>query len=105
VGTPLALRAGRYTGACEIPVCQGPGKASRLEAYLGDAQPFRHERVVHPFLDLLVEIQQLVDESLLPSSEFHRQVGADWKCQLPSLLIRRAHRAVPYRSNIATSVH
>jgi phosphoserine phosphatase len=36
VGTPLALQVGRYTGACEIPVCQGPGKVSRLEAYLGD---------------------------------------------------------------------
>ena len=34
VGTPLVLRAGRYTGACELPVCQGAGKLSRLEAYL-----------------------------------------------------------------------
>jgi len=34
VGTPLVLQAGRYTGACELPVCQGPGKLSRLEAYL-----------------------------------------------------------------------
>jgi HAD superfamily hydrolase (TIGR01490 family) len=36
VGTPLLRRAGRYTGACELPVCQGSGKVSRLEAYLGD---------------------------------------------------------------------
>lgn len=36
VGTPLLLRSGRYTGACELPVCQGAGKVSRLEAYLGD---------------------------------------------------------------------
>ena len=35
VGTPLLLRSGRYTGACELPVCQGSGKVSRLEAYLG----------------------------------------------------------------------
>ena len=35
VGTPLVLQAGRYTGACELPVCQGPGKVSRLEAHLG----------------------------------------------------------------------
>ena len=35
VGTPLVLRAGRYTGACELPVCQGPGKISRLEVHLG----------------------------------------------------------------------
>ncbi len=34
VGTALAIGAGRYTGACELPVCQGPGKLSRLEAYL-----------------------------------------------------------------------
>jgi HAD superfamily hydrolase (TIGR01490 family) len=34
VGTPLLLRGGRYSGACELPVCQGPDKASRLEAYL-----------------------------------------------------------------------
>jgi len=34
LGTPLLLRDGRYTGACELPVCQGPGKVSRLETYL-----------------------------------------------------------------------
>jgi len=34
VGTPLVLRRGRYTGACELPVCQGPNKVWRLEAYL-----------------------------------------------------------------------
>ncbi len=34
VGTPLVLSEGRYTGACELPVCQGPGKVSRLRAYL-----------------------------------------------------------------------
>jgi len=36
VGTPLVLRAGRYTGASELPACQGLGKVSRLKAYLGD---------------------------------------------------------------------
>jgi len=36
VGTPLITKNGRYTGACETPTCQGPGKVSRLEAYLGD---------------------------------------------------------------------
>ena len=36
VGTPLILRAGRYTGACKLPVCQGLGKVARLKAYLGD---------------------------------------------------------------------
>jgi HAD superfamily hydrolase (TIGR01490 family) len=34
VGTPLVLRAGRYTGACKLPVCQGPNKVVRLEAHL-----------------------------------------------------------------------
>ena len=34
VGTPLVLRAGRYTGACELPVCQGPNKVLRLDSYL-----------------------------------------------------------------------
>ena len=36
VGTPLVTKNGRYTGACEAPACQGTGKVSRLEAYLGD---------------------------------------------------------------------
>jgi HAD superfamily hydrolase (TIGR01490 family) len=35
VGTPLVVREGRLTGACELPVCQGQGKVSRLERYLG----------------------------------------------------------------------
>lgn len=35
VGTPLRMRRGRYSGGSERPVCQGPGKVSRLEAYLG----------------------------------------------------------------------
>ena len=35
VGTPLVVHEGRYTGACELPVCQGQGKVSRLEQYLG----------------------------------------------------------------------
>jgi HAD superfamily hydrolase (TIGR01490 family) len=34
VGTPLVLRAGRYTGTSELPVCQEAHKVSRLEAYL-----------------------------------------------------------------------
>lgn len=43
VGTPLVLRSGRYTGACELPVCQGPGKVSRLEAHLeGDSIALSH---------------------------------------------------------------
>jgi phosphoserine phosphatase len=36
VGTPLTLRAGRYTGACELPVCQGLGKVSRLKEHLAN---------------------------------------------------------------------
>jgi len=36
VGTPLTLLAGRYTGACELPVCQGSGKVFRLKAHIGD---------------------------------------------------------------------
>lgn len=34
VGTPLLLRDGRYTGACEPPPCQGRSKVVRLETYL-----------------------------------------------------------------------
>ena len=34
VGTPLVLRSGRYTGGCELPICQGTGKFLRLEAHL-----------------------------------------------------------------------
>ena len=36
VGTPLVVQEGRLTGACELPVCQGQGKVSRLEGYLGN---------------------------------------------------------------------
>jgi HAD superfamily hydrolase (TIGR01490 family) len=41
VGTPLLLRAGRYSGVSELPVCQGVNKVSRLEAYLGKRQAIR----------------------------------------------------------------
>ena len=34
VGTQLAIRKNRYTGACELPVCQGPNKVLHLENYL-----------------------------------------------------------------------
>ena len=34
VGTLLALRAGRYTGASKAPVCQGAHKVTRLVSYL-----------------------------------------------------------------------
>jgi len=37
VGTPLVLHRGRYTGASEPPPCHGPGKVSRLAAYLEDS--------------------------------------------------------------------
>ena len=36
VGTPAVLKAGRYSGACELPVCQGEGKVARLKEYLAD---------------------------------------------------------------------
>ena len=36
VGTPAVLKAGHYSGACELPVCQGAGKVTRLEEYLGN---------------------------------------------------------------------
>jgi HAD superfamily hydrolase (TIGR01490 family) len=35
VGTPLLIHRGRYSGGSERPVCQGPGKVSRLEYHLG----------------------------------------------------------------------
>ena len=34
VGTPMIVKAGQYTGACELPVCQGAHKVTRLERYL-----------------------------------------------------------------------
>jgi HAD superfamily hydrolase (TIGR01490 family) len=34
VGTPMITKAGRYTGASELPVCQGRHKVTRLERYL-----------------------------------------------------------------------
>jgi HAD superfamily hydrolase (TIGR01490 family) len=34
VGTPLVLRSARYSGRCELPICQGTGKVLRLEAHL-----------------------------------------------------------------------
>ena len=39
MGTPLVLRAGRYTGARERPVCQGGGKVLWLETYMGGHNP------------------------------------------------------------------
>ena len=36
VGTPLVVRAGRYTGSCEPPACQGANKVVRLEQHLQD---------------------------------------------------------------------
>ncbi|MGD2252453.1 MAG: HAD-IB family hydrolase [Anaerolineales bacterium] len=39
VGTPLVLRRGRYSGASELPICQGPGKVARLESYLQGEDP------------------------------------------------------------------
>ncbi len=34
VGTQLIIRENHYTGACELPVCQGPNKILHLESYL-----------------------------------------------------------------------
>ena len=34
VGTPMITKAGRYTGASELPVCQGRHKVTWLERYL-----------------------------------------------------------------------
>jgi HAD superfamily phosphoserine phosphatase-like hydrolase len=39
VGTPLVLSRGRYSGASELPICQGPGKVARLESYLQGGGP------------------------------------------------------------------
>ncbi len=40
VGTPLVLQSGRYTGGCELPICQGTGKVLRLEAHLHGRRRF-----------------------------------------------------------------
>ena len=34
IGTPLSLQDGRYTGLCELPVCQAEGKVVRLLEHL-----------------------------------------------------------------------
>lgn len=39
VGTPLILRAGRYTGRSEPPACQGVNKVFRLEQHLHVTSP------------------------------------------------------------------
>lgn len=36
VGTPLEAQDGRYTGRTVRPLCQGPGKPERVEAYLSE---------------------------------------------------------------------
>jgi HAD superfamily hydrolase (TIGR01490 family) len=41
IGTPLEMHDGRYTGRIVKPLCQGPGKLSRVQAYLAE-----HEFVV-----------------------------------------------------------
>lgn len=38
VGTALAVRDGRYTGAIVPPVCMAEGKKQRLEAFIADCQ-------------------------------------------------------------------
>jgi HAD superfamily hydrolase (TIGR01490 family) len=35
VGTPTVLKAGRHTGASQLPTCQGAGKVTRLKEHLG----------------------------------------------------------------------
>jgi len=36
IGTPLAVRDGRYTGRIVPPLCQGSGKLQRIQAYLAE---------------------------------------------------------------------
>jgi HAD superfamily hydrolase (TIGR01490 family) len=36
IGTPLEVCGGRYTGRIVQPLCQGPGKPHRLQAYLAE---------------------------------------------------------------------
>jgi HAD superfamily hydrolase (TIGR01490 family) len=36
IGTPLQVRDGHYTGRIEKPLCQGPGKPIRVQAYLSE---------------------------------------------------------------------
>jgi HAD superfamily hydrolase (TIGR01490 family) len=36
IGTPLEVRDGHYTGRIVKPLCQGPGKPSRVQAYVDD---------------------------------------------------------------------
>jgi len=59
VGTPLVLRAGRYTGACELPVCQGQGKVSRLEAYVGGGDDSILWPQSHAYADSLTDLPLL----------------------------------------------
>jgi HAD superfamily hydrolase (TIGR01490 family) len=44
VGTPLVVRRGRYSGASERPVCQGPGKVELLHTHLGSPQAIDWEQ-------------------------------------------------------------
>ena len=58
VGTPLVVREGRLTGACELPVCQGKGKVSRLEQHLGSDEGLQW-RESYAYADSLTDLPLL----------------------------------------------
>lgn len=58
VGTPLVLRRGRYSGASERPVCQGPGKVERLISHLGPQGGIDWQQS-HAYADSILDLPML----------------------------------------------
>jgi HAD superfamily hydrolase (TIGR01490 family) len=58
VGTPLVLRRGRYSGGSQRPVCQGPGKVTRLEEHLGTVNEIDWG-LSHAYADSILDLPML----------------------------------------------
>jgi HAD superfamily hydrolase (TIGR01490 family) len=58
VGTEPVLRDGRYSGATQMPACQGPGKVTRLAQHLGDATDIEWQQS-YAYADSLTDLPLL----------------------------------------------
>ena len=58
VGTPAVLKDGRYTGASELPTCQGAGKVTRLQEHLGGDEDIPWEQS-YAYADSLTDLPLL----------------------------------------------
>jgi len=87
VGTPLIIRHGRYTGACEPPICQGEGKRQRLLARLqgreinwAESYAYADSYTDIPILELVGHPVAVYPDELLANHARER----GWEIFLPS---------------------